>query len=60
MLKDQIQKVLKKDGFKLIYTPPYLPVVMPIELFWAGEKKRRRPVYNKRLMKECVAVIYDR
>jgi transposase len=43
------QKAMKKLGWELLYTPPYVPEVQPIELVWATVKQlvARQSVANR-------------
>jgi len=45
----EVQKVMKQSGYDLIYTPPYLPNVQPIELIWSYVKRQvaRNYVHNR-------------
>ena len=55
-----MQKELEREGFGIIWTPPYLPDVQPIELFWAGGKNYAADQFvNKRSMKSTVADLRD-
>ena len=40
---------MKQNGYDLIYTPPYLPNVQPIELIWSYVKRQvaREYVHNR-------------
>mmetsp|Transcript_32287 Transcript_32287/g.74377 ORF Transcript_32287/g.74377 Transcript_32287/m.74377 type:complete len:139 (-) Transcript_32287:424-840(-) len=41
LLDDQVQTYLANDGHEIIWTPPYVPELQPIELFWGVGKKLR-------------------
>ena len=38
--EDKLEKLFESKGFRLIFTPPYTPVLQPIELLWAEVKRR--------------------
>jgi len=38
--EDKLEQLFKSKGFRLIFTPPYTPVLQPIELLWAEVKRR--------------------
>ena len=60
VLRDRVQAELEEDGFEVIWTPPYLLEVQPIELFWAGGKNYAADQFiNKRSMKDTVNDLRD-
>ena len=42
----EVQKVMKEHDYELIYTPPYLPNVQPIELIWSYVKHQVARAYT--------------
>ena len=47
---------MERDGYGVIWTPPYLPDVQPVELFWAGGKNYATDQFiNKQTMRDTVA-----
>ena len=38
-LEEQVETFMRKRGWELIWTPPYMPQFQPIERFWAYGKR---------------------
>ena len=54
-LECKVEKVLKAEGYDVLWTPPYTPDLQPIEIFWAIGKNRVAAKYQAgRSMKETV------
>ncbi len=53
--KTEVKKLFDEQGYYLLYTPPYLPTVQPIETVWANMKNHvRKQFEHKRLFKKLV------
>ena len=54
-LECKVERVLKAEGFDVLWTPPYTPDLQPIEVYWAIGKNRVAAKYQSgRSMKETV------
>ena len=60
MLDDEVQTYLASFGHDILWTPPYVPELQPIELFWgAGKNYAGYAHYTGRTMRETVADLRD-
>ena len=70
LLDCKIEKVLKDEGYEILWTPPYSPKLQPIEVFWAQGKNHAAWHYGCRekeedsdepvkppTMRECVSLL---
>ena len=60
LLDDLVQTYLAYNGHEILWTPPYVPELQPIELFWGvGKNYAGYSHYKGRTMRETVADLRD-
>jgi len=60
VLDDEVQTYLASFGHDILWTPPYVPELQPIELFWGvGKNYAGYAHYKDRTMKETVGDLRD-
>ena len=60
LLKCEVEEVLKAEGFRILWTPPYCPKLQSIERFWAAGKNHAGFMYIKgQTTKETIKDLRD-
>jgi hypothetical protein len=60
LLECKIEKKLKENGHRVLWTPPYSPHLQPIELWWAAGKNHAHSfARNGMTMKETVELVRE-